>query len=232
LSLLSFLLPTTFTNTIEGITINHPVYYDAPEHDEAYTLSQQQTYMFGGSMLVAALSAPGVSLNNRSADLTTNRTVWIPPGEWYSWVQRVAKHVAGPLWVDHSYALDEIPVYVRAGALIPLQGEHALMQGEHRANQTNQTHVKWYLFPPGNAAKCGVQAAVGGVADGSGRNTSDSGGSTACAGVLYEDQGDGLGYRTGKYQLFKATQTWTAPPLTPPTLSDDHGKAVGMVLGV
>jgi hypothetical protein len=51
------LMPYIYTAAHEayttGITISHPVYYDYPEYDEAY--SEKQSYLFGPSMLVAAI---------------------------------------------------------------------------------------------------------------------------------------------------------------------------------
>eukprot|EP01043_Picozoa_sp_COSAG02_P015320 COSAG02_NODE_651_length_18910_cov_12.561639_2_plen_138_part_00 len=51
------LMPYIYTAAYEaytsGITINHPVYYDFPEEDEAY--NDKQSYLFGPSVLVAAI---------------------------------------------------------------------------------------------------------------------------------------------------------------------------------
>ena len=53
------LMPYIYTAAQEayatGVTINHPVYYDHPEHDEAYSEAQRQSYLFGPSVLVAAI---------------------------------------------------------------------------------------------------------------------------------------------------------------------------------
>ena len=53
------LMPYIYTAAHEayatGVTINHPVYYDHPEHDEAYSEAQRQSYLFGPSALVAAI---------------------------------------------------------------------------------------------------------------------------------------------------------------------------------
>ena len=53
------LMPYIYTAAHEayatGVAINHPVYYDHPEHDEAYSEAQRQSYLFGPSVLVAAI---------------------------------------------------------------------------------------------------------------------------------------------------------------------------------
>jgi alpha-glucosidase (family GH31 glycosyl hydrolase) len=51
------LMPYIYTAAYEaftsGVTINHPLYYDWPDHDEAY--NENQSYFFGSSVLVAPI---------------------------------------------------------------------------------------------------------------------------------------------------------------------------------
>jgi len=44
--------------------------------------------------------------------------VWIPPGTWVEWFSGLA--LSGPQVVTRAYALTDIPVFVRAGAILPL----------------------------------------------------------------------------------------------------------------
>jgi alpha-glucosidase len=95
-----------------GIAFLHPLYYDWPEADAAY--SYKDEYAFGSQMIVAPVTKP-VDTNTQLAE----QKVWIPQGEW---IERGAgKHFTGPQEVTRSFSIEEIPVYVRAGAIIPMQ---------------------------------------------------------------------------------------------------------------
>jgi alpha-glucosidase (family GH31 glycosyl hydrolase) len=97
-----------------GVSICRPMYYEYPETPEAYTFTDQ--YFFGDDLLVAPVATP------LSADsLLATKRVWLPPGEWIEWW--TGAKLTGPGVVDRSFALDEIPVYVRSGAIIPMQPE-------------------------------------------------------------------------------------------------------------
>ena len=42
-----------------------------------------------------------------------------PKGEWIEWP--TGKHLTGPATVERSFSIDQIPVYVKAGAIVPMQ---------------------------------------------------------------------------------------------------------------
>jgi len=46
-------------------------------------------------------------------------SVWLPEGEWIEWP--TGKHFAGPTSVERSFSIDQTPVYLRAGAIVPMQ---------------------------------------------------------------------------------------------------------------
>jgi hypothetical protein len=95
-----------------GVAFFRPLYYDWPEDEEAYTSKGE--YLFGDEMLAAPVVAPG----NKTTGLATE-TVWLPKGEWIEWP--TGKHFSGPATVDRSFSIDQIPVYVKAGAIVPMQ---------------------------------------------------------------------------------------------------------------
>ncbi|WP_229741271.1 glycoside hydrolase family 31 protein [Silvibacterium dinghuense] len=95
-----------------GLAFVHPLYYDWPEADAAY--SQRSEYAFGSQMIVQ----PVVTQMDASTQLAHEK-IWIPDGEW---VERdTGKHFTGPQLVDRNFSLDQIPVYIRAGAILPMQ---------------------------------------------------------------------------------------------------------------
>lgn len=95
-----------------GIAFMHPLYYDWPEAPEAYT--NKDEYVFGDQLLAAPVTAPA----DKASGLASEQ-VWLPSGEWIEWP--TGKHFTGPVSVDRSFSIDQIPVYVRAGAIVPMQ---------------------------------------------------------------------------------------------------------------
>ena len=95
-----------------GVAFFRPLYYDWPENKAAYTRNNE--YIFGNEMVAAPITVPANKLYGLAAE-----TVWIPPGGWYEWP--TGRHFTGPLTLERSFSIDQIPVYVRAGAIIPMQ---------------------------------------------------------------------------------------------------------------
>ena len=95
-----------------GVAFFRPLYYDWPEEEAAY--SSKGEYLFGDEMLAAPVTA--------AADKTSRlakESVWLPKGEWIEWP--TGKHLTGPATVERSFSIDQTPVYLRAGAIVPMQ---------------------------------------------------------------------------------------------------------------
>ena len=95
-----------------GVAFFHPLYYNWPEAEEAYT--QKNEYLFGDNMIVAPITAPV-----DAASQLASQSVWIPPGEWVE--SATGKHFTGPLSVTRNFSISQVPVYLRAGDIIPMQ---------------------------------------------------------------------------------------------------------------
>ena len=95
-----------------GVAFLRPLYYDWPEAPEAYT--NRNEYLFGDQMLVA----PVIAAADKVSGLATEK-VWLPQGEWIEWP--TGKHIAGPATVDRSFSIEQTPVYLKAGAIMPMQ---------------------------------------------------------------------------------------------------------------
>ena len=97
-----------------GIAFLRPLYYDWPQANEAY--DNKNEYIFGDQMVVAPIVTPG----DKVSGLATER-VWLPEGEWIEWP--TGKHFTGPTSADRSFTVDETPVYLKAGSIVPMQPE-------------------------------------------------------------------------------------------------------------
>jgi alpha-glucosidase (family GH31 glycosyl hydrolase) len=95
-----------------GVAFLRPLYYDWPEADEAYTSKNE--YIFGENMI----AAPVVSATDPATHLA-GETIWLPPGDWIEWP--TGKHFSGPAKIQRKFSIRQIPVYVRAGAIVPME---------------------------------------------------------------------------------------------------------------
>ncbi len=94
-----------------GVAFLRPLYYDWPEQDEAYVAKQE--YLFGDSLIVAPVTAPV----DKASGLAS-KSVWLPPGDWFEWDS--GRHFRGPTQLQRKFSIQEIPVYARAGAIVPM----------------------------------------------------------------------------------------------------------------
>ncbi|HEX9970965.1 MAG TPA: TIM-barrel domain-containing protein, partial [bacterium] len=110
------LLPYIYTAARQafdaGISICRPMYYDYPESEKAYNFKNQ--FMFGDDFLVAPIAEP---ISDET--MLAISKIWLPEGIWVEWFTGTRLH--GPGVFQREFALDEIPVYVKAGAIIPMQ---------------------------------------------------------------------------------------------------------------
>jgi alpha-glucosidase len=95
-----------------GVAFLRPLYYDWPEEDAAYTSKNE--YLFGEQMLAAPVTAAADKVTGLSAE-----KIWLPKGEWIEWP--TGKHFSGPVSAERSFSIAQIPVYVKAGAIVPMQ---------------------------------------------------------------------------------------------------------------
>jgi alpha-glucosidase len=109
------LLPYIYSNARSaydsGLPLCRPMYYEWPDYEEAYQNPGQ--YLFGGDLLVAPVTAP--------RDATTGLTpwkVWLPPGGWTNWY--TGRSHTGPGELRMLVPLDEVPLFVRSSAVIPM----------------------------------------------------------------------------------------------------------------
>jgi hypothetical protein len=89
-----------------GLPITHPLYLDYPEIDAAY--NHPGEYLYGPDVLVAPVTMPG--------QIATQQ-VWFPPGRWIDYFTGAT--YTGPAAATLRVPLNRMPVFVRAGGIIP-----------------------------------------------------------------------------------------------------------------
>jgi len=104
--LMPYIYSLAWMVTNQGYTIMRPLVFDFQSDTMVYGIKDQ--YMFGPALLVNPVTATGA----------TSRSVYLPAGTWYDfWSGATA---AGGAIMTASAPLSQIPLYVRAGSIIPM----------------------------------------------------------------------------------------------------------------
>ncbi len=96
---------------IDGAPMIRPLVYEFPDDPNTATIDDE--YMLGSALLVAPVFSG-------SAD-SVARKMYLPQGLWYDfWTH---KPMNGGVYITQDCPLDYMPIYVRAGAILPMQRE-------------------------------------------------------------------------------------------------------------
>jgi hypothetical protein len=110
------LLPYTYTLAADakrtGLPMARPLYLDYPDQSAAYQYPTE--YLYGPNMLVAPVTTPGEQAST---------TVWIPPGRWIDLFTGTV--FTGSSTDTLSVPLNQMPVFVRQGGIVPEQPSSA-----------------------------------------------------------------------------------------------------------
>ncbi|MBE7172272.1 MAG: glycoside hydrolase family 31 protein [Williamsia sp.] len=103
------LLPYNYTLAFQQLKEGKPLarplfYYDL---DDSNLLKAEDQFMWGDHLLVAPVLHKG----------TTERRLYLPKGEWYKFNSNVK--IRGGQWITELVDINNIPLYVKAGAFIP-----------------------------------------------------------------------------------------------------------------
>jgi alpha-glucosidase (family GH31 glycosyl hydrolase) len=115
--LIPYLYTMAWRNHIDHLPLVRPMYHEYPSLEPAYRCPDQ--YMFGSELLAAPYITP------MDTDLSMSRQViWLPEGDWYDFFSG-AKY-EGDGWHAVYGGLEDIPVFAKAGAIVPLATKDGL----------------------------------------------------------------------------------------------------------
>ena len=120
-----------------GISLCRPMYYDYPEAAEAYTYKNE--YMFGDNLLIAPITQP-IATGEKYSQVD----VWLPEGEWLELA--TGTMLQGGATFKRPFNIDEYPVYVKAGSLLPYFGKVNNLSGTRQP-------VTLRVFPGGDSGE-------------------------------------------------------------------------------
>jgi len=110
----------------EGIPLARPLVYDHPSDPTTYHVDDE--YVLGPDLLVAPMFKPHGS-----------RDVYLPAGAWYDfWTDR---RFDGGRWIHYDAELETLPLFVRAGAVLPMGPELQY------ANERNWDPLSFDVYP-------------------------------------------------------------------------------------
>ncbi len=117
-----------------GISLVRPMYYAWPDNDEAYKASGE--YMFGDDLLVSPVTSAG------DANGFATHATWLPMGDWFD--TNDGSVVKGGRTIQARYRLDEVPVFARAGAIVPTNTDPTVSVSHDGGGRTLR------VYPGGN----------------------------------------------------------------------------------
>jgi hypothetical protein len=91
-----------------GQPMTSPLYLDYPDQSAAY--QNPTEYLLGSNVLVAPVTTPGA---------VAKTTVWFPPGQWTDYFTGAT--ITGPSTQTLEVPENRMPVFVKAGGILPLQ---------------------------------------------------------------------------------------------------------------
>ena len=105
------LLPYIYTaveeSTRTGLPFMRPVFLDYPQAEDFY--GNNRDFLFGSDLFVAPVTT----------EMVDAEEVQLPPGDWYDYW--TSQKFSSKTKITLHPALDEMPLYVRAGAIVPMQ---------------------------------------------------------------------------------------------------------------
>ncbi len=128
--LMPYLYACFLTASETGAPVQRPLVFDHQSDPTVRDLDDE--YLLGPDLLVAPVLEPGI----------TTRRVYLPDGEWHDWATGEVRE--GRRWVDAPTPMHRIPLYVRAGAVVPMWPRApASTDGYHPET------VELHIFAPG-----------------------------------------------------------------------------------
>ena len=124
--LLPYLYGAFLESSRTGAPVQRPLVFD--HQDDATVLDLDDEYLLGRDLLVAPVMEPGM----------TARQVYLPSGGWVDWYDDTL--LTGGRFVIASTPMDRIPLYARAGSVVPMWPEAPESTSGHRP-LTLELHV-------------------------------------------------------------------------------------------
>jgi alpha-glucosidase (family GH31 glycosyl hydrolase) len=138
MALLPYLVREAAYSAASGEPMLRALLLDHPNDPKCWRIADQ--YRLGRDLLVAPVVEEGA----------TTRRLYLPHGQWYDLWSGVTQE--GGCWMEVTVPLDQIPVFVRAGAILPLQLGPGQRLGDDVGNDTVPAHLTLRVYPAGTSS--------------------------------------------------------------------------------
>ncbi|KAB7789141.1 glycoside hydrolase family 31 protein [Bifidobacterium cebidarum] len=138
--LLPYLYTMNWRAAAEGRPLVEPMYWQSPENANAYGVEQE--FRFGTELIVAPIVTP----SDRDVQMA-KADVWLPQGTWFDFFtgRRYESHSPNGRKFEVWRGLDGIPVFAKAGGIVPLQQLDELNGRKNSVD--NPVHLEVLVFP-------------------------------------------------------------------------------------
>ncbi len=133
--LIPYIYSIAWLSYTKNIPLCQPLYYHYSTNEFSYLFHDQ--YFFGTELLVAPIITsmePSVGISRKE--------IWLPEGQWFDF--NTGEYFSGNSILVNYYSRREIPIFAKAGAIIPLSSEY------HITHITNPEVIQLLVFPGGN----------------------------------------------------------------------------------
>ncbi|PWG59328.1 glycoside hydrolase family 31 protein [Bifidobacterium catulorum] len=146
-ALIPYLYTMNWRAAEEGEPIVQPLYWDWPEIRDAYKLTDE--FFFGTELLAAPIVSPA----DRDVQMA-KADVWLPQGTWFDFFsgRHYTSRPADGRRIEAWRGLDRMPVFAKAGAIVPLQKVSGNGEDGHTAPNSvaNPKSLRVMVFPGAN----------------------------------------------------------------------------------
>lgn len=168
--LLPYIYSLAGVTWLEDASIIKPLVFAFPK--DTVVLDCKEQYLFGDRLMVCPVTEP-MYYDAESVALSRGekrRKVYLPTGEdWYDfWTE---ERYSGGQWIEADAPLEKIPLFVRAGSIIPMYREDCIPESTEAAADYSEDSVEYRVYKGKDAEF-----------------------------LLYEDAGDGYDYEQGDYR--------------------------------
>lgn len=111
--LIPYIYSTAFNAYQTGVPIMRALVLNNQDDPNTYTIADQ--YMFGDNLMVCPVTVKGAQ----------TRSVYLPKGDWFDYW--TGEKYAGKQYIHILTPLDKLPIFVKSGAIIPMQPEMQYM---------------------------------------------------------------------------------------------------------
>jgi len=130
--LIPYIYSMAWLSFSKNLPLCQPMYYLHPSNESSYSFKDQ--YFFGTELLVAPIISP-----MDPAVGSSRKEIWLPDGLWFDF--NSGECVTGDKVHVSYFFKNEIPIYAKAGAIIPVSPDY------HNSHLTNPKLIQLLVFP-------------------------------------------------------------------------------------